>query len=37
MRGDTARAVELMESLREAFADDWTDEDAELLEQYRRK
>ena len=35
MQGDAARAVELLESLREAFADDWTEADADTLERYR--
>ena len=35
MQGDAARAVELMESLQETYADDWTDEDADTLERYR--
>ena len=35
LQGDSARAVELMESLRETFVDDWTESDAEQLERYR--
>ena len=35
LQGDSARAVELMESLRESFEDDWTEADAEALQRYR--
>ena len=35
LQGDTARAAELMTSLKESFVDDWTEQDADLLEQYR--
>ena len=30
-----AGAVELMQALREAFVDDWTEADTEALERYR--
>jgi DNA-binding winged helix-turn-helix (wHTH) protein/tetratricopeptide (TPR) repeat protein len=35
LQGNSARAVELMESLKESFVDDWAESDAELLEAYR--
>jgi hypothetical protein len=35
LQGDTARAAELIELLRETFADDWTEQDAALLDRYR--
>nr|MDJ0751557.1 tetratricopeptide repeat protein [Woeseiaceae bacterium] len=35
LRGDSARAVELMETLKSTFADDWTDADAAALDRYR--
>ncbi len=35
LRGDTERAVELMETLKSTFADDWTEADAAALDRYR--
>jgi len=35
LQSDTARAVELMESMQVTFADDWTETDADTLDQYR--
>ncbi len=35
LRGDSDRAVELMETLKSSFADDWTEADAAALEGYR--
>jgi DNA-binding winged helix-turn-helix (wHTH) protein/tetratricopeptide (TPR) repeat protein len=35
LQGDTARATELMELLKETFADDWSEQDAILYDQYR--
>jgi tetratricopeptide (TPR) repeat protein len=34
LRGDSDRAVELMETLRSTFADDWTDADTDALDRY---
>ena len=35
LQGDTARAAELMESLKATFAEDWTEADAGALDRYR--
>jgi DNA-binding winged helix-turn-helix (wHTH) protein/tetratricopeptide (TPR) repeat protein len=35
LQGDTARAAELIELLKETFVDDWTEQDAALLDRYR--
>lgn len=35
LQGDTARAAELMESLKSTFVDDWTEADADTLDRYR--
>jgi tetratricopeptide (TPR) repeat protein len=35
LQGDTARAAELMESLKSMFAEDWTEADASTLDRYR--
>ena len=34
LRGDSDRAVELMETFKSTFLDDWTDEDAAALDRY---
>jgi uncharacterized protein HemY len=34
LRGDAGRAVELMETLKSTFADDWTEADAAALDRY---
>jgi len=34
LRGDSDRAVELMETFRSTFADDWTEADADALDRY---
>ena len=35
LRGDADRAVELMETIKSTFADDWTEADAAALDRYR--
>ena len=35
LQGDSARAVELMETLQESYVDDWSESDTALLERYR--
>jgi DNA-binding winged helix-turn-helix (wHTH) protein/tetratricopeptide (TPR) repeat protein len=35
LQGDPARAAELIELLKETFVDDWTEQDAALLDRYR--
>lgn len=35
LQGDNARAAELMETLQETFADDWTEEDTDTVNRYR--
>ena len=35
LQGDSARAAELLETLKSTFVDDWTEADAEALERYQ--